>query len=161
MHPAAAPYCAKHPLWAPPDVCLRALQALARCSSAAERMRPPTPVAGQRSPVAAGVAGPLSAARPPRPRESGACQASAGDGDDGGWGGGGSGGDDNPSGGGDSEGPDGEGDDSVMSLLQVRRGSASLWASARARQACCAGQLCCGDGRWSTPLCAAATGLAD
>ena len=102
-----------------PEVSVRAPQALARRTSAAECLRPPAPAAGQRSSFAAGVGGPLSAAEPPRPRVSSACQALAGDGDDGGWGAGGSGGDDGPSGGGGAEGPDGEGDDSVLSLVQV------------------------------------------
>ena len=109
--------------------CVRASQALARRTSAAEGVRPPAPAAGQRSSIAAGGGGPLSAAGPATPRNSSAWQALAGDGDDGGWGAGGSGGDDGRSGGGGAEGPDGEDDDSVLSLVQVWHGSVSLWCS--------------------------------
>ena len=122
-HLAAAPIGDGHA--ALPEVSVHASQALARRTSAAEGVRPPAPAAGQRSSIAAGVGGPLSAAVPARPRDCSAWQALAGDGDDGGWGAGGSGGDDGRSGGGGAEGPDGEDDDSVLSLVQVWHRSGS------------------------------------
>lgn len=137
---------------------MRAPQALARRTSAAECTRPPASAAGQRSPNAAGAGGPLSAAGPQRTRDSSACQALAGDGDDGGWGAGGSGGDDGPSAGGGAEGPDGEGDDSVLSLVQVWRGSVSLWCPSGFTWTTLASQLCWAVGHVGAgqpPFCAA------
>ena len=124
---------------------MRASQALARRTSAAECLRPPAPAAGQWSSIAAGVGGPLSAAGPARPRDSSASQALAGDGDDGGWGAGGSGGgDDGPSGGGGAEGPDGEGDDSVLSLVQVWHGLGLCFAHEPCMRVNCAEQSALG-----------------
>ena len=157
-HLAARPHGGDHT--ASPEVCVRAPQALARRTSAAECLRPPALAAGQRSPSTAGVGGALSAAGPVRPRDSSASQALAGDGDDGGWGAGGSGGDGGPSGGGGAEGPDdGEGDDSVLSLVQVWRGSTSSWCSAGSTHGrACQSTVLRSWTRWgwSTPFCAAA-----